>query len=612
MKKTLFFLAFVMTFGLAASAQINTFPWIETFEDGAIPTDFTLVDNDGDGDVWAISGGSSGIITHSGVYCATSASWNSTSGPLTPDNWMITPAIAIPTDIDPDFRLSWWACGQDPSYAAEKYSVYIATGNTVDDFTATTAVYTGICTGEMVRQVVNLSAYAGQTIYVAFRHHDITDMFRINIDDIRIGGPEPPELSMTGSSLVALGATATYVATTDASTIAWFVDGTEQTGATGTTFTTTFSTTGNHTVRVDAINAAGTTSASVVTSVYDPATAVTRTSLLEHFTTGQCQWCPSGHQRLEQAMNGFEDRICWVAHHVGFGTDNFTISESSSLLGLYGASGTWAPAMTLDRNADNAIEAEADGVVGSVGDVNDLVSVFNAATNAPAFVTISLNNVSYDAQSRVMSVTVSGEFSADFTGTEPRLSLYLTQDGLVGRQADYYAGGYIEDYVHNHVIRASLTNIWGDASAFTSTTAGSTYSKTYSYTLPTNFNAQYCRLVAFVNDYGPDMLHRTVCNAAKTGYLLNGADPTTGIGDVESSINVVTYPNPATEMVYVTVEGQIRSYEMIDAMGRVVMAGENVNADILELNVNGLAQGLYIVNVTTDRGVAAQRVNVVK
>jgi len=75
---------------------------------------------------------------------------------------------------------------------------------------------------------------------------------------------------------------------------------------------------------------------------------------------------------------------------------------------------------------------------------------------------------------------------------------------------------------------------------------------------------------------------------------------------------VVTYPNPATEMVYVTVEGQIRSFEMVDALGRTVMNGENVNADILELNVSSLPQGLYIINVTTDRGVAAQRVNVVK
>ena len=47
-------------------------------------------------------------------------------------------------------------------------------------------------------------------------------------------------------------------------------------------------------------------------------------------------------------------------------------------------------------------------------------------------------------------------------------------------------------------------------------------------------------------------------------------------------------------------------------MGRQVMAQENVNADILELNVNSLAAGVYFISVTTDRGVATQRFTVAK
>jgi hypothetical protein len=47
-------------------------------------------------------------------------------------------------------------------------------------------------------------------------------------------------------------------------------------------------------------------------------------------------------------------------------------------------------------------------------------------------------------------------------------------------------------------------------------------------------------------------------------------------------------------------------------MGRKVMAQENVNADILELNVSALAAGIYFVTITTDNGTATQRLNVVK
>ena len=169
----------------------------------------------------------------------------------------------------------------------------------------------------------------------------------------------------------------------------------------------------------------------------------------------------------------------------------------------------------------------------------------------------------------------------------------------------------IQQYEHNHVIRATVSNIWGDADAFSSTFAGSTYSKTYTYTLPTSWKANKCRLVAFVNEYGNDILHRQVANATKSGYLLSGDDPTAGINDVVN-INIKAYPNPATEMAYITTESTIRSFEMIDAMGRNVMSGENVNADILELNVSGLASGLYFITVTTDRGIATERLSVVK
>ena len=108
------------------------------------------------------------------------------------------------------------------------------------------------------------------------------------------------------------------------------------------------------------------------------------------------------------------------------------------------------------------------------------------------------------------------------------------------------------------------------------------------------------------------MKHRTILNATKSDYLLSGSDPTTGIGDVQAGMEVVTYPTPATEMVYVTAESAIRSYQMVDAMGRQVMSHENLNADILELNVSELAAGIYFITITTDHGTATQRVSVAK
>lgn len=599
MKKTLLFLAAVLTFGLAATAQINTFPWVEDFESSALPADFTFVDADGDGNNWSIS---SGTRCHSGNNCVTSASW-ANSVILYPDNWMITPAIAIPADAD-DFRLSWWAVGQDPSYADENYSVYISTGNTVADFTATTAVFNGFPsnTGECTKEIVSLDNYRGQTIYVAFRHHNVSDMFRINIDDIRVGGPELPELSLTGTVEIAINQQATYTATTDATDIVWYVNDVAQT-ATGSTFTTTYSTKGNYTVKVEATNVAGTVNKSVTTRVYDPANAVARRTVLEHFTTAQCSQCPSGHTRIESAISGKEDRVIWIAHHVGYYTDDWTIAASQQLIDMYNDGGsTYAPASMLDRN--NAYcDADDPGPVFFPG--SDISTRVAKAIDAPAFVTCDFSNISYDASSRTLNATVGGYFTDDMSFDSPRLTLYIMEDGIMGSQAGYSGG----QYEHNHVIRAAISDVWGDAAAITSTNAWDQYSKTFTYTLPAAWNADKCWIAAFVSNYSSDVNNRRIANGVKSRYL---TDSHLGISDVEAGASVSVWPNPSTEIAYISAESTIRSYTMVNAMGQVVMAGENVNKEVVSIDVRNYAAGVYFVTITTDNGTATERLSVVK
>jgi hypothetical protein len=223
-------------------------------------------------------------------------------------------------------------------------------------------------------------------------------------------------------------------------------------------------------------------------------------------------------------------------------------------------------------------------------------------------IVLGFTSIECNADSRQLSVTVDGYFLDDMTITNPHLTVYLVEDSIIAFQN----GQSNSNYRHDHVVRGSLTDAWGDADAFTTTTAGSTYSKTFTYTLPNTFRANKCRLVAFVNDYGTDMLHRTVANAAKSDFLMTGNDPTVGITAVEASIAIKTYPNPATEMAYISAESTIRSYKMVDAMGRTILSEENVNVDMLELNVRDLAQGVYFISVTTDKGVASERLTIVK
>ena len=165
----------------------------EACENNLLPEGWTTIDADGDYYDWfvwdPIAAGyddpGDGIRLN-GTKCATSASYQSV--PLYPDNWLITPKVTFPASM------SFYAAGQDPSYASEVFAVYVCTGDpsSPDNFVKLTDDITA--TSPIQQYTVDLSAYEGMEGYIAFRHYNVTDMFRLNIDDVLIGEmPEPVE-----------------------------------------------------------------------------------------------------------------------------------------------------------------------------------------------------------------------------------------------------------------------------------------------------------------------------------------------------------------------------------------------------------------------------------
>ena len=153
---------------------------------------WTSVDADGDSFGWFIWDPLSlGYETGDGVRlfdtkCATSASYNG-YGALYPDDWMISPKVTL------DKNFSFWAAGQDPSYAAEVFAVYVSTtGTDLNDFVKISEDI--VATSPIQQYTFDLSEYEGMEGYVAIRHYNVTDMFRLNIDNVLIGElPEPGE-----------------------------------------------------------------------------------------------------------------------------------------------------------------------------------------------------------------------------------------------------------------------------------------------------------------------------------------------------------------------------------------------------------------------------------
>ena len=162
----------------------DTYFWDFETEDQA--SDWVVLDEDGDGFNWELISGE-GLTTHSGEYVMSSASYdNPTYTALTPDNWLVSPWLPLHGSF------AFYACGQDPSYAAEVFGVYIYTSANSEwvqlgeDITVT---------GTMKAYEFDLSEYEGLEGSLAIVHHNVTDMFRLNVDDITIGDfeaePEP-------------------------------------------------------------------------------------------------------------------------------------------------------------------------------------------------------------------------------------------------------------------------------------------------------------------------------------------------------------------------------------------------------------------------------------
>ena len=167
--------------------EVVSFPYTMGFESTDPLACWTIVDADGDGYAWDAAV-FSGDAANNGSGCIASASYINGPGALTPDNWLISPQIYLPQDNG--FTLSWYDGAVDQNYYEEHYGVYISTtGTATSDFSLLQEY--DITGTAWTQKSIDLSSYAGQHVYIAFRHFDITDMYWMKIDDITITMQQP-------------------------------------------------------------------------------------------------------------------------------------------------------------------------------------------------------------------------------------------------------------------------------------------------------------------------------------------------------------------------------------------------------------------------------------
>ena len=181
-------------------SDITTLPYNENFESGALGC-WTTVNSSSDtaAQPWMAFNVNqmSSATAHSGSYVASSWSWNGSA--MNANAWLISPKFVLPTVAAGDtLMLSWWEA--TAANWPDSYSVELSTTtNDTAAFTTNIRPYT-VATGDWVLRTVDMTAYAGQSVYVAFHHVDY-DANYLFIDDISmtVGAapvPAPDTLTM--------------------------------------------------------------------------------------------------------------------------------------------------------------------------------------------------------------------------------------------------------------------------------------------------------------------------------------------------------------------------------------------------------------------------------
>ncbi|HLW14652.1 MAG TPA: choice-of-anchor J domain-containing protein [Flavobacteriaceae bacterium] len=183
-----FFIAVLACFAMNAQVEV----YFEGFETEDL-SEWTLHDVDGDGfnwgDMFQVTDGSGNAVSPVSLI---SRSWQ--GGPLTPDNWAITPAIDL-TGASGSAELTWKVMAAAADWDNENYSVYVATSNEIADLLVSDVTFTETYDdptnqGTQYERTLDLSSLMGEVVYVAFRHHDVTDMDWISIDDVKVTAEE--------------------------------------------------------------------------------------------------------------------------------------------------------------------------------------------------------------------------------------------------------------------------------------------------------------------------------------------------------------------------------------------------------------------------------------
>ena len=146
---------------------------------------WTTIDADGDTYNWTLSPTGEGYGHNGSDGVVMSYSYSNYSGALNPNNYLVSPKLAITAN---NHYVTFYAAALDEAYPSDHFGLAVSTtGTQATDFTMLQEWTMTAKQGGWHEYTVDLNSYVGQEVYIAIRHFNSQDNFCLCVDDIFVG-----------------------------------------------------------------------------------------------------------------------------------------------------------------------------------------------------------------------------------------------------------------------------------------------------------------------------------------------------------------------------------------------------------------------------------------
>ncbi|NRD23198.1 Omp28-related outer membrane protein [Winogradskyella litoriviva] len=617
-------LAFLLCFSVSQLTKAQTF-LTEGFEGAVFPptgwTSFIGTNGIGTTNDWVQA-----TAPNTGIYAAASQYENVTGGIA--EDWLVTSQIDLTSATNTE--LLFYSTQSYSSDYGSTYHVKVSTASqtTHADFT-TIATYdeSNVGSGYELKNI-DLSAYDGMMIYIAFVHYN-DDGDNWIIDDVSVRSPYSIDAKIEGTSLsryslisadnqISIDVNNNGSSTITSLDISWN-DGTTDNSSTittsiapGETVTIDHPTMVNYSAIVEK-NIDLTISAVNGLTDEDPTNnndlkdfntvsqSGTKAVFIEEATGTWCGWCPRGAVGLDYMTSTYPNTVIGVAVH---NSDPMEVAAYDDGIGQY-ISGY--PSGVIDRKYEDVNPAQAN-----------LQSAYDALNTEIVPVDLSIGATQNGSD---LTITANANFYTNFGNANFRFGIIITEDGVTGTgdgtnivgndydQQNYYSGGAngvmggYENYtdpvpatqmVYNHVGRALIGGFDGQENSVpASITDGLSASYDFNYTIPSTINQANMHIVLVLID-------------AADGTVVGASQSTVAealsVEEVAGIDSIKLYPNPATDKLNIAFQAGNGDYNIsiTDMLGRTVINNNYeglFGTQNIELPVSQLNPGHYIMKI---------------